>query len=347
FGVVRTGGVSHDPPRDLCLKISFEKIAPPPQSNCKQRRSPGLNQEAPTPELREVKKEEEELCSSQEDEPLIHQQAANAAICRESKDESQVSEEVNHLLRLRKDIQIPKIHLHRIDLQQYSVQREEEAAHSPPPQQSCCRADQSPSEPLSYAEGLLSLQLVLKQEPEDSDGYEPDPHRGHTQSDSHGEAAGQKPQSREPEDATSAGNSKLRKERRVVDSCPPPEGSCSSEEDEKLLACDLCDKTFKFKSLKKKHDRVHKGGKRHFCKTCGKGFTQSGDSLAHSRTHVRRRRFPFREHQSSIRSGSVWARIRNHNLWRRFSCKQCGKNFVQSGTLLVHRRVHTGEKPFS
>lgn len=91
-------------------------VAPPPQSNCKQRRSPGLNQEAPTPELREVKKEEEELCSSQEDEPLIHQQAANAAICRESKDESQVSEEVNHLLRLRKDIQIPKIHLHRIGM---------------------------------------------------------------------------------------------------------------------------------------------------------------------------------------------------------------------------------------
>uniref|UniRef100_A0A3P9JDG2 C2H2-type domain-containing protein n=1 Tax=Oryzias latipes TaxID=8090 RepID=A0A3P9JDG2_ORYLA len=226
------------------------------------------------------------------------------------------------------------------DLQQYSVQRKEEAAHSPPPQQ-------SPSEPLSFPEGLLSLQLVLKQEPEDSDGYEPDPHRGHIQSDSHGEAWGQKPQSRELEDATSAGNSKLRKKRPVVDSRPPLEGSCSSEEDEKLLACDLCDKTFKFKSLKKKHDRVHKGGKRHFCKTCGKGFTQSGDSLAHSRTHVRRRRCPFREHQSSLRSGSVWARIRNHNLWRRFSCKQCGKNFVQSGTLLVHRRVHTGEKPFS
>ncbi|RVE61325.1 hypothetical protein OJAV_G00169580 [Oryzias javanicus] len=258
--------------------------APPPGSNRKARRSPGSKPVTPTPELKEIKKEEEELCCSQEDELLLQHQETNTEIHHESKDDSQASEEVEHLLRLR----IPKIHLHRIDLKQHSVQRKEEAADSPPSQQSRCSVDQSPPEPLSFAEGLLSLQLVLKQEPEDSDGYEPKPQIDHVWSDSHSETAGQTPQSRDPEDAASAGNFELREERRSVAYGYPPL-ECSSETDEKLLTCDLCDKTFKFKSLKKKHDQVHKGGMRHFCRMCGKGFTQSGDSLAHSRTHVRKK----------------------------------------------------------
>ncbi|XP_024124620.1 zinc finger protein 768 [Oryzias melastigma] len=316
--------------------------ASPPESNRKPRRSPGPKQKTPTPELKEIKKEEEELCCSQEVELLLQHQETNTEISHESKDNSQASDEMEHLLRLR----IPKIHLHRIDLKQHSVQRTEEAADSPPSQQSRCSVDQSPPEPLSFSEGLLSLQLVLKQEPEDSDGYEPKPQMDRVWSDSHSETTGQKPESRDPEDATSAGDFELRKERRsVADSCAPLEHT--TEMDKKLLTCDLCDKTFKFKSLKKKHDRVHKGGMRHFCRMCGKGFTQSGDSLAHSRTHVHRRKHPFREQRSSIRSGSLRARIRNHNLWRRFSCKLCGKSFIQSGSLLVHMRVHTGEKPFS
>lgn len=62
------------------------------------------------PELKEIKKEEEELCCSQEVELLLQHQETNTEISHESKDNSQASDEMEHLLRLR----IPKIHLHRI-----------------------------------------------------------------------------------------------------------------------------------------------------------------------------------------------------------------------------------------
>lgn len=85
-----------------------------------------------------------------------------------------------------------------------------------------------------------------------------------------------------------------------------------------LHTCEQCGKSFKFKSVLLKHIRIHSTERPFECKVCGADFKQYGGLLSHSKIH-----------------GPP-----------RFTCQECGKQFVFKTKLILHslRHTHTTEK---
>uniref|UniRef100_A0A4W5QWS1 C2H2-type domain-containing protein n=1 Tax=Hucho hucho TaxID=62062 RepID=A0A4W5QWS1_9TELE len=85
---------------------------------------------------------------------------------------------------------------------------------------------------------------------------------------------------------------------------------------EKPSTCPFCGKTFKLKGHLSRHMRIHTGEKPFSCGDCGKSFIQKGDLRRHVLTHTGE---------------------------KPFSCGDCGKSFNRKGNLNLHILTHTGE----
>uniref|UniRef100_A0AAZ3NPP7 C2H2-type domain-containing protein n=1 Tax=Oncorhynchus tshawytscha TaxID=74940 RepID=A0AAZ3NPP7_ONCTS len=114
---------------------------------------------------------------------------------------------------------------------------------------------------------------------------------------------------------------------------------------EKSFSCCDCGKSFSLKDHLNKHILTHTGEKPFSCCYCGKSFSQKGVLGRHIRTHTGEKPFSCGDCGKSFSQKVVLGRhIRTHTGEKPFSCGDCGKRFSVKRNLIKHKRIHTGEK---
>ncbi|XP_049923427.1 gastrula zinc finger protein XlCGF57.1-like [Epinephelus moara] len=84
------------------------------------------------------------------------------------------------------------------------------------------------------------------------------------------------------------------------------------------------------------------------CSECGKRFGRNHHLKDHMRSHTGKKPFNCSECGKLFsRSGVLKIHMRSHTGEKPINCSECGERFRHSGILNTHMRSHTGEKPFS
>ncbi|KAM9401622.1 uncharacterized protein ACWYII_029151 [Salvelinus alpinus] len=116
----------------------------------------------------------------------------------------------------------------------------------------------------------------------------------------------------------------------------------------KPYTCPVCSKTFKLKGDLSKHMRIHTGEKHFKCGDCGKSFIHKWNLRSHTLTHTDEKPFSCDACEKSFcQKRSLKKHTLTHTGEKPFSCDDCGKSFSQKGSIKKHTLTHTGEKPFS
>lgn len=119
------------------------------------------------------------------------------------------------------------------------------------------------------------------------------------------------------------------------------------KEGEKKHPCTVCDKSFTNLSTLRYHMNKHDNNKRFLCPKCGKGFYSSNAFHQHLRTH--KNHAPFKcgfcnKTYKWRQSLKEHFRVAHSNNRSSFLCMICCKTFTAKSSLVVHAKIHSGEK---
>ncbi|XP_075907343.1 uncharacterized protein LOC142904871 [Nelusetta ayraudi] len=116
------------------------------------------------------------------------------------------------------------------------------------------------------------------------------------------------------------------------------------------LSCSYadCGKVFLSKYLLKRHITIHRAETLHQCNICGKQFTQACKLKDHIKRHNGEKPYSCIPCGKRFTTKSEWnVHTRVHTGEKPHQCITCGTRFRRSAHLHVHVRGHTGEKPYS
>ncbi|KAG7497612.1 zinc finger 11-like [Solea senegalensis] len=112
-------------------------------------------------------------------------------------------------------------------------------------------------------------------------------------------------------------------------------------DEEGSFACADCEKSFKFQSLLKAHQRIHTGEQPFLCSQCGRRFSFKQSLERHKQTHKSGRKYKClicgeffktslaqREHKST------------HMENGEYLCSECGRAFAWKSALVRHLKIH-------
>ncbi|XP_077298110.1 uncharacterized protein LOC143919594 isoform X2 [Arctopsyche grandis] len=111
--------------------------------------------------------------------------------------------------------------------------------------------------------------------------------------------------------------------------------------------CEICSKTFTYKSTFDRHLTTHTGEKAFKCDICSKSFALKRNLAAHIESHL-----GIKSHKCDIclktfvLKSYLTAHMKSHTGFKPHKCDICFKSFVKKCFLVKHEKSHTGDKPY-
>lgn len=114
---------------------------------------------------------------------------------------------------------------------------------------------------------------------------------------------------------------------------------------EKPYKCQFCERAFRDRSTRKKHERTHTGEKPYQCTMCEKAFSQLKLLRNHIFTHTGEKPFGCELcHLRFAKQCNLKYHMRVHTKEKPYTCQLCNKSFTQSGTYYKHMRRHESKQ---